>query len=124
MILRVLKKVGPSENNDFNCTNLTGTVLVPRIAEIIKANTISDFLEERSIEMSIGSSSASSADQDTNISYVDYYRRQLCHKGISQQTSLLISSLRRGGSISNYQSSWKKWPNWFIVSGWIKKTLP
>ena len=34
---------GPSENNDFNCTNLAGTALVPRIAEVIKAITISDF---------------------------------------------------------------------------------
>ena len=46
---------GPSENNDFNCTYMTGTALVSRVAKVIKAIIISDFLEIRSFEKSIRS---------------------------------------------------------------------
>ena len=85
------------------------TTLVPRIAEVIKEITICDFLEERYFEKSIGSGSFSSTEQDSDISYVDYYRRHVCHAGILQQTSSLISSSRREESLSNYQLFWKKY---------------
>ena len=52
---------GPSENNDFNSANLAGTALIPRIDQVIKAITISDFLEERSFEKSIRSGSSHSS---------------------------------------------------------------
>ena len=53
--------------------------MVPRIAKVIKLITISNFLEGKSFEKSIGS--PISIEQDSNISYV-HCRGQLGHTGI------------------------------------------
>ena len=59
VIPRVLKKIpdGPSENNDFSCTNMTEIALVPRAAKVVKTFGISDFLEEKSFEKPVRSGS-------------------------------------------------------------------
>ena len=41
----------PSQNNGLNCTNLLAEDFVPRIAEVIKAITICDFLEKNLLKI-------------------------------------------------------------------------
>ena len=55
------------------CTNMAGTTLVPRVANVFKTITISDFLEEKSFEQL--DQVVISTEKDSNISCVDYYRR-------------------------------------------------
>ena len=46
---------------------------------------------------------------------MNYYSRQLCHTGISQQAFSFKLSLRKKGSLSNYQLSRKKWSRWCTI---------
>ena len=40
------------------------------------------------------------------------FRKTLEGEGVSKLTATLITNSRRSGSISNYQSAWKKWASW------------
>ena len=50
--------------------------------------------------------------QNRNISGVDSFREKLFTGGLSETTYQLISSMRRSGSKSNYNSSWAQWVSW------------
>ena len=43
---------------------------------------------------------------------MDGFRQRLLAIAISERASKLISSTRRQGSLSNYNSSWSKWTSW------------
>ena len=43
---------------------------------------------------------------------VDGFRKTLAKEGISNEPAPLISHCRRKGSLSNYESEWRKWSSW------------
>ena len=47
--------------------------------------------------------------QNLKISGLESYRKVLAAEGVSKEASDLITSCRRQGSTSNYESSWRKW---------------
>ena len=46
------------------------------------------------------------------ISGMDGFRGYLFEKGVSVKATNLISNSRRKSSVSDYESSWKKWSGW------------
>ncbi|MEO0684124.1 MAG: hypothetical protein AAFY76_03515 [Cyanobacteria bacterium J06649_11] len=61
---------------------------------------------------SFGESSSPDRKQYLKISGLAGFRENLETKGISKAASDLISSSRRPGTISHYESSWRKWVCW------------
>ena len=45
---------------------------------------------------------------------MDCFRQSLASEGLSEQAADLIANCRRRGSISNYQSAWRKWASWCV----------
>ena len=40
------------------------------------------------------------------------FKKTLLFEGISENTFHIITNSRRKGTLSNYESAWRKWPSW------------
>ena len=62
----------------------------------------------------MGKASSTYTNKFPSFSGMDGFRERLATEGISEQATMLITNARRSGSVSNYESSWRKWSGWCL----------
>ena len=95
-----------------NSSTMAKPALVfPFVANVCKKSSNNSSSVE-SVTRSKENCSSVNKKSNTSISGLEGFRTRLATEGISSRASELISHSRRGGSISNYESSWRKWSGW------------
>ena len=90
----------------------TTTSVVPRASSNVSGETFIAATNEKTFNKSPRRSAFVDKKPNLAISGVEGFRKSLAKKGLSDTASKLISNSRRDGSISNYDSSWRKWACW------------
>ena len=101
-----------SGKDDFNNTSLAKSALVSRGSQIINRKTSLDSLPKGPVNKSNRFNPPSRVKSVSHISGLGGYGKSLSNQGISKGAAELISKARRAGSLSNYESAWKKWSSW------------
>ena len=99
-------------NNDLNCSSMVWTTLVPGTSAFVQEDTPSVASIRQTFVKPSRGNPPTCCQQDLKFSGLDHYRVSLIKKGISAEAAKLISESRRKGSLSNYNSAWKKWASW------------
>ena len=101
---RVLTKVKKRQNVSSidSSTKAKPVLIFPFVAKVCK----------KSVTRSKENCSSVNKKSNTLISSLEGFKTRLATEGISSRASELISHSRRGGLISNYESSWRKWSGW------------
>ena len=103
---------GPSEKNVDCSSHMAVSSMVPNPSENVNRETTSFAAPSTSSSKRPGSDTFINNKQNIKINGLDGFRQRLLATGISERASKLISSTRRQGSLSNYNSSWSKWTSW------------
>ena len=103
---------GQSTFNVTNNTNMAHTSVVPRASSNVSGETFIAATNEKTFNKSPRRRASIDKKPNLAISGVEGFRKGLAKKGLSDTASKLISNSRRDGSISNYDSSWRKWAGW------------
>ena len=91
---------------------MTVSSMVPNPSENVNRETTSFATPPTSSIKAPGSDTSINNKQNIKIYRLDGSRKRLLTTGISERASKLISSTRRQGSLSNYNSLWSKWATW------------
>ena len=97
---------------NFDNSILAKSALVPISPPIVNKKTSSLISEEKPFDKSKGGIAPYVREPNINSSGMGGYRQKLSKEGISERAANLIAKARRPGSLSNYESSWKKWSSW------------
>ena len=103
---------GPSEKNVDYSSHMAVSSMVPNPSENVNRETTSFATPPTSSIKPTGLDTSINNKQNIKISGLDGFRQRLLAARISERASKLISSTRRQGSLSNYNSSWSKWASW------------
>ena len=109
-----LKKDRPGSNEkNVDCnSHMAVSGMVPNPSENVNRETTSFATPPTSSIKLPGSDTSINNKQNIKISGLDGFRQRLLATGISERASKVISSTRRRGLLSNYNSSWSKWASW------------
>ena len=109
-----LKKDSPgsSEKNVDCSSHMTVSCMVPKPSENVNRETTYSVTPPTFSIKAPGPDTSINNKQSITISCLDGFRQRLLAAGISERIFRLISSTRRQGSLSNYNSSWSKWTSW------------
>ena len=67
---------------------------------------------EHTVTRSSGAKAPFAGRQPATIGGMESFKKVLEGEGVSKLAATLITNSRRSGSISNYQSAWRKWASW------------
>ena len=102
---------GCASSCDTNLANST-VVFNPLVNVYTKSNFASHAISGS--DKPTGPDTPSSETETAKASGMDCFRQSLASEGLSEQAADLIANSRRRGSISNYQSAWRKWASWCV----------
>ena len=105
-------KTGQFRKNATSVTNLAISNLVSNSVKYVNKETNTFTAVPASPHKSRKTVAPTSNKQTLKISGVDSFMENLFTRDLSETASQLISSMRRPGSISNYNSSWAQWISW------------
>ena len=69
---------------------------------------------KRNYDKSIKYCSPIDGEELIDISCLVGFRKTLLREGISENASHIITNSRRKGTLSNYESAWRKWASWCL----------
>ena len=98
--------------DDYCDTNMADTALVqPTFTALHSSTSLTTQLAKHS---SFSEKGKTSFDQKQNIKTggMVNFRQKLQETGISETAATLITNSRRSGSLSGYESAWRKWSSW------------
>ena len=67
---------------------------------------------DHTVTRSSGAKAPFAGRQPATVRGMEGFKRALEGQGVSKLAATLITNSRRSGSISNYQSAWRKWASW------------
>ena len=99
-------------NDDVSGSSLANSNMVSAAFSNVNNGSYSNSIVPRSLTGSRGKKSPSSSKPEVTTGGLDSFRSRLETEGISKQASSLIAASRRKGTISHYESAWRKWSSW------------
>ena len=93
-------------------TMLADAVVVPPDIENVDKQTSNSSINRKTTNQYFMTDAPPCNKSNSYISGMDGFRGHLFEKGVSVKAANLISNSRRQSSLSDYESSWKKWSGW------------
>ena len=104
--------LGGKGNNDIDNPKLAGSTVVQSNTGHVHSGATTTSSESKFISQTPGASTSLGSKQNPEVTGMESIRKTLVAEGISERAAGLITSARRCGTTSNYQSSWRKWVSW------------
>ena len=98
--------------DDINHPKLASTTLVQSNSRYVCSATPTSASASGPSVKSAGPNTSFGSEQNFKIGGLESHWKSLATEGISERASKLITSARRPGTASNYESSWRKWTSW------------
>ena len=98
--------------HDIDNSTLANTTMVRTSLEDVNENSIDITSISGLATESTGADTSVGSQQYTKASGLEHFRENLESEGISKRAAMLISGFRRQGTLSNYESAWRKWSSW------------
>ena len=102
---------GPSSNFADN-SSLAQSVVVSTSSTNVNRETNSNTSRKGSLNGPKVGEAFTHRDREIKTSALDNFREKLFAEGISKNATDLITGAKRQGSISHYESAWRKWDSW------------
>lgn len=99
-------------SSSFDNTNLAKSAMVFSSVGNVNSESSTSVYASTSFNKCSGTNTPASKTKTTEASGLDCFRQCLASEGLSEKATDLITNSRRRGSISNYQSAWRKWTGW------------
>ena len=106
------KSAGGKVNNNFDYSSLARTTMVPKGTPNEHSQSSPTTQNRQSPSRTGERKTSSDKKQDIATSGLGSFREKLLAEGLSEKAVTLISNARRQGTISHYESSWRKWNCW------------
>ena len=103
-----------SSNVNFDNTSLANTVLVPSVTKALNSKPFKFAQSPRFITRPKQGTSSSNNKRKPTTPGMNSFRERLSSEGISKKAATLITNARRSGTITHYESSWRKWHSWCV----------
>ena len=88
---------------------MANTVLVPSVTKALHSKPFNFAQSPRFITRHKQGTSSSNNKRKPATPGMDSFRERLSSEGISKESATLIANARRSGTITHYESSWRKW---------------
>jgi len=106
------KDTGRKSNSITNNTSLANSGLVSLDTSTLNKKSNTDSKRKTFVTEPNARGTSTCNHQISTISGVDTFRKQLSSEGISEEVTELITSAWREGTLSRYESAWRKWGSW------------
>ena len=104
-------KEGPVSSSYSN-TCMANSAMVRSITRNVGSTSHNSTQSDRTVTRSSGAKAPFAGRQPATVRGMEGFKRALEGQGVSKLAATLITNSRRSGSISNYQSAWRKWASW------------
>ena len=101
-----------SSNVNFDNTSMTNPVLVPSVTKALDSKPFDFAQSPRFITKPKQGTSSSNNKRKPVTPGMDSFREKLSSEGMSKESATLIANAKRSGTITHYESSWRKWHSW------------
>lgn len=95
-----------------NNSSLANPSMVSLGSSIVNRESYINSKNKKSFTEPSKRTTSTSFEQNPSISGLDTFRKQLSEEGISEKAATLITASRRKGTLSHYESAWRKWSSW------------
>ena len=107
-------KTGMCSSSDFDCTSLEYPTMVPRTLKPLCQGTSAAAPGTRNSDKPKKYCPPIDGGELIDTSGLVGFRTTLLCEGISENTSHIITNSRRKGTLTNYESAWRKWASWWL----------
>ena len=105
-------KTGICSSSGFDCTSLEYQTMVPRTLKPLCQGSSAAATETGNSDKTKKYCLSIDGGELIDTSSLAGFRKTLLCKGISENASHIIPNFGRKGTLSNYDSAWRKWAGW------------
>ena len=114
----LLNRKGTCQNKErlvsssYRNTSMANSAMVFSISRNVCSTSHNSIQPDDTVTRSWGARTPFAGRQPATVGGMEGFRKALEGEGVSKLAATLITNSRRSGSISNYQSAWRKWASW------------
>ena len=110
----VKKGSNRSGNIDSSHPRMAKSILVSSTSTNVSTKSLTSSQHSQSFDRTKQTKPSTSRKSKLATPGMDSFREKLYAEGISKESALLITSARRSGTLSHYESAWRQWDSWCV----------